>query len=76
MIKTGIEYAYYGCVIFFDEKRNFCKILKLVHSLIAYLMKQVDIEFKILDGIYRVSFLTGPALNVLSMELVPPYKEK
>ena len=26
-------------------------------------------------GIYRVFFFTGPALKVLSMELVPPKKE-
>ena len=54
LITTGIEYAYYGCVIFFDEKRNFCKISKLVHSLTAYLMKWI-IEFEIFsDDLMRL----------------------
>ena len=46
LITTGIEYAYYGCVVFLDEKRNFCNISKLVHSLTVYLMRWI-IEFEI-----------------------------
>ena len=54
LITTGIECAYYSCVIFFDEKCNFCKISKLVHSLTAYLMKWI-IEFEIFsDDLMRL----------------------
>ena len=54
LITTRIANAYYGCVIFFDEKRNFCKISKLVLSLTAYLMKWI-IEFEIFsDDLMRL----------------------